>query len=152
MRRLSQGITADHLQRFPAHLAAAGIAVAAPPEGAPTDGLWLHSPDGVPVQLRVADKCSLSQPAPRSFPPASSNAGRTPGRSRLKTVQPLYLSHSLLYTPDVDATMAFYCNAPGLRLSDCSGPGIAFLHSPHGSDHHLIALAKSDGPGLHHSR
>ena len=37
------------------------------------------------------------------------------------------------------------------RLSDRSGPGIAFLHSPHGSDHHLIALAKSDGPGLHHS-
>jgi hypothetical protein len=39
----------------------------------------------------------------------------------------------------------------GLRLSDGSGSAIAFLHSPHGSDHHLVALAKSGGPGLHHS-
>ena len=39
----------------------------------------------------------------------------------------------------------------GLRVSDTSGDVIAFLHSPHGSDHHLIALAKSGGLGLHHT-
>jgi catechol 2,3-dioxygenase len=31
-----------------------------------------------------------------------------------------------------------------------SGEGIAFMHGVHGSDHHVIAFAKSDGPGLHH--
>lgn len=39
----------------------------------------------------------------------------------------------------------------GLRLSDRSGDVVAFLHGPHGSDHHLVAFAKSTGPGLHHS-
>ena len=38
----------------------------------------------------------------------------------------------------------------GLRLSDRSGDGIAFLHGIHGSDHHMIAFAHSNAPGLHH--
>ena len=38
----------------------------------------------------------------------------------------------------------------GLRLSDRSGDLIAFMHGIHGSDHHMIAFVKSDGPGLHH--
>ncbi len=38
----------------------------------------------------------------------------------------------------------------GLRLSDRSGDGIAFLHGIHGSDHHMIAFVKSSAPGLHH--
>jgi hypothetical protein len=36
-------------------------------------------------------------------------------------------------------------------MSDRSGDGIAFMHGAHGSDHHLIAVAKSSGSGLHHS-
>ncbi len=66
-------------------------------------------------------------------------------------VRPLYLSHILMFSADVEAATRFYEEVLGLRLSDKSGAIIAFLHSPHGSDHHLIALAKSDGPGLHHS-
>ncbi len=38
----------------------------------------------------------------------------------------------------------------GLRLSDRSGDMIAFMHGIHGSDHHMIAFVKADGPGLHH--
>ena len=38
----------------------------------------------------------------------------------------------------------------GLRLSDRSGDMIAFMHGIHGSDHHMIAFVKSEGPGLHH--
>ena len=48
-------------------------------------------------------------------------------------------------------SVRFYSEALGLRLSDHSGDIIAFLHGAHASDHHLIAFAKSDGPGLHHS-
>ena len=39
----------------------------------------------------------------------------------------------------------------GLRLSDRSADIIAFLHGPHASDHHVLAFAKSNAPGLHHS-
>jgi hypothetical protein len=45
----------------------------------------------------------------------------------------------------------FYDDVLGLKLSDHSGEGIAFMHGRHGSDHHLIALAKSEAGGLHHS-
>jgi catechol 2,3-dioxygenase len=46
--------------------------------------------------------------------------------------------------------MIFYSRVIGLRLSDHSGDGIAFMHGIHGSDHHMMAFAKSSGPGLHH--
>ena len=35
-------------------------------------------------------------------------------------------------------------------MSDRSGDGIVFMHGIHGSDHPMIAFAKSGGPGLHH--
>ena len=40
--------------------------------------------------------------------------------------------------------------AQGLRLPDRSGDGICFKLGIHGSDHHMIAFAKSSAPGLHH--
>ncbi len=49
------------------------------------------------------------------------------------------------------AQAAFYERVLGLRLSDRSADIIAFLHGPHASDHHLLAFAKSEAPGLHHS-
>ena len=44
----------------------------------------------------------------------------------------------------------FYARVLGMRLSDHSGAGIAFLHGIHGSDHHMVAFAHSDAPGFHH--
>ena len=38
----------------------------------------------------------------------------------------------------------------GMRLSDESGGVVAFMHGIHGSDHHMVAFAKSEAPGLHH--
>jgi catechol 2,3-dioxygenase-like lactoylglutathione lyase family enzyme len=119
-------------------------------EGSATD-LWIEGPDRLPVLLKPSPKTSPSSPAPRQFPPAPRNSGRSPSRSQAQPARPLYLSHILMFTADVDQARAFYENVLGLRLSDRSGSIIAFLHTPHGSDHHLIALAKSDGPGLHHS-
>lgn len=148
---LSLGIHAEDLPRFGRHIREREVARIEPPSDADHDGLWIAGPDGLPIQLRVADKCSPSQPAPREFPQENCNAGRSPSRSRISAVRPLYLSHILLFSADVDAARGYYEEILGLRLSDKSGSEIAFLHTPHGSDHHLIALAKSGGPGLHHS-
>jgi catechol 2,3-dioxygenase-like lactoylglutathione lyase family enzyme len=156
---VSYGIHAEDLARFDQRLSAKKVQRIDPPAAAVSGasvaadraGLWLRGPDGLPVNLRVADKCSPSSPAPREFPPECSNEGRSPSRSAVKTVQPLYLSHILMFSADVDAAVHFYSDVLGLRLSDQSGSAIAFMHSPHGSDHHLIALAKSGGYGLHHS-
>ena len=63
---------------------------------------------------------------------------------------PRRLAHILMFTRDVRKAIEFYTRVLGLRLSDHSGDNIAFLHGIHGSDHHLIAFARSDAPGIHH--
>ena len=63
-------------------------------------------------------------------------------------VRPRRLSHILLFSSDVQRSVRFYSDALGLRLSDHSGDIIAFLHGAHASDHHMLAFAKSDGPGI----
>jgi catechol 2,3-dioxygenase-like lactoylglutathione lyase family enzyme len=148
---LSLGIRAEDAARFERHLATCGVEPIVPPAGAETAGLWLRGPDALPIQLRVAPKVSPSEPAPREAPVPCRNAGRAPSRRAAGKVRPLHLSHILLFSANVEAATTFYTEVLGLKLSDRSGSVIAFLHSPHGSDHHLIALAKSHGTGLHHS-
>ncbi|TAM44956.1 MAG: metapyrocatechase [Burkholderiaceae bacterium] len=148
---LSLGVHAEDAPRFERHLRERQVVRIDAPPGAEAGGIWLQGPDGLALQLRVAPKSSPSQPAPREFPTPCRSAGRAPSRSKIQAVHPLYLSHILLFSADVDAARAFYDEVLGLRLSDKSGSVIAFMHTPHGSDHHLIALAKSDGGGLHHS-
>ena len=148
---LSLGIYVADVPRFERHLDEHKVARVDPPTGADRDGLWIAGPDALSIQLRVAEKSSPSQASPREFPHENRNIGRSLSRSKVPVVRPLYLSHILLFSADVDAARLFYEDVLGLRLSDKSGSVIAFMHSPHGSDHHLIALAKSGGVGLHHS-
>lgn len=115
-------------------------------------GIWLRDPDGIPLGLVVSDKVSPSSKSVRKQAAVVPlGAGAAPARSRAEKVRPRYLSHILRFTPDVDRMLAFCGSVLGLRLSDRSGDIIAFVHTPHGSDHHLIAFAKSHAPGLHHS-
>ena len=148
---LCLGIHAEDEERFVRLLAERGVARIAPPAGADPNGVWIEGPDATPILLRVAQKSSPSAPAPREFSGECDNRGRSPSRSQTQPVRPLYLSHILLFSADVDAARTFYEDLLGLRLSDQTASVIAFLHTPHGSDHHLIALAKSSGGGLHHS-
>ena len=73
-----------------------------------------------------------------------------PFRRDVARVTPRRLAHVLLFTRDVEKAVQFYTRTLGLRLSDRSGDGIAFLHGIYGSDHHMIAFVKSSAPGLHH--
>ena len=148
---LTLGIYAHDLPAFAERCARLGAARAAPPHALAPHGFWLSAPDGLPVCLQVAGKCSPSVKSPRVFAPDSSAGGRAPQRSAAGQVRPRHLSHILLFCADVPAALDFYGKLLGLKLSDRSGDAIAFMHSPHGSDHHLLALAKSSACGLHHS-
>jgi catechol 2,3-dioxygenase-like lactoylglutathione lyase family enzyme len=148
---LSWGIYAEDLASFSDRLSGLGIERINAPEHAERSGIWFRGPDGLPHQLVVADKCAPESKTVRIMPPDHSNCGRAPQRSHITQVRPHRLSHILLFVPDVDEGLAFYSNVLGLRLSDRSGSIIAFMHTPHGSDHHLIAMAKSHRYGLHHS-
>ncbi|MFC6279819.1 MULTISPECIES: VOC family protein [Polaromonas] len=145
------GIYAEDIDAFRQKIEALGIACEPHPLSS-GDGLWLRSPDGVAMQFIVADKVSPSAKTPSA--PARPEARReamAPARSRSAKVFPRWLSHVLLFTPDVSRMLAFCEEVLGLRLSDRSGDLVAFMHTPHGSDHHLLAFVKSDGAGLHHT-
>ncbi|MDE1948145.1 MAG: VOC family protein [Burkholderiales bacterium] len=114
-------------------------------------GLWLRGPDALPIHLVVADKVTPSLRSVAQPPAAARGLAAAPARSQVRQVRPRRLSHLLLFTADVPGAVAFYRDLLGLKLSDHAGDGIAFLHGAHGSDHHVIALAKSGGGGLHHT-
>ena len=145
------GIDEKDRANFEEHLAASAIERIPAPKGASDEGIWILSPDGMPVCLLVAEKCSPSVKSTRSFAVETSMAGRAPQRSQIVQVRPRHLSHILLFARDVDESVRFFSEILGLKLSDRSADIVAFMHSPHGSDHHLLAFAKSAGYGLHHS-
>lgn len=65
-------------------------------------------------------------------------------------MNPRHFAHILLFTRDISKTIGFYHDVLGIRQSDRSGDLIAFMHWIHGSDHHMVAFAKSDAPDLHY--
>src|SRR5947207_11722602 len=128
-----------------------GIHTTEPHPLADETGVWFRDPDGTAVQMLDAPKASPDTrevSEPRAVLPGK---GAAPSRSTAGTVRPRRLSHILLFSSDVLRSARFYSESLGLRLSDRSADVIAFLHGAHSSDHHMLAFAKSEGPGLHHS-
>ena len=148
---VSYGIFADDEPAFHERIAQLGLACEVPAIG-DGKGLWFRDPDGVTLQLVVADKVSPSQKSLRTAAAGvAAGKGSAPARSAAPPVRPRHLSHVLRFSPDVPRMLAFCRDVLGIRLSDHSGDIIAFMHGAHGSDHHLVAFAKSHSPGLHHT-
>lgn len=151
LQYLRWGIHAADEAALRARAVAAGCLCNPHPLGDP-GGIWLRNPDGVAMQLVIAPKVSPDAPTVPHIPPTPvAGRGAAPARDKVEPVRPRYLSHILCFSPDVPRLVLFFERVLGLRLSDNSQDIIAFLHTPHGSDHHLIAFAKSHAPGLHHS-
>ncbi|MGH8781630.1 VOC family protein [Paraburkholderia sp.] len=142
---LSFGCFERDLARLHRQIAATGVEVSADPEG-----LWFRDPDGNTVQVKVGPKTSPSGKTRSLLTGVPADERGAHARSAAVMVRPHRLSHVLLFSPDVLAAFAFYERALGLRLSDRSRDIIVFTHAPHGSDHHLIAFAKSHARGWHH--
>ncbi len=151
---ITYGIYAEDLEPFREHLRKSGVELtqSLDPESPPEQSIWFKHPDGLPLQIRVAEKTSPSKTLPPIYPPPSTDHGRAPNGSKVPEIRPVHLSHLLMFSPEVNRAEAFYKEVLGLRLSDSAGDNlIAFMHSPHGSDHHLIALFTSSDYGLHHT-
>jgi catechol 2,3-dioxygenase-like lactoylglutathione lyase family enzyme len=144
------GIYAADVDAFAGRIAAMNRERAPHPLG-DAGGLWLEGHEGLAIQLVVAPKVSPSLKSPHVIGTQAGSQGAAPSRSKTPRVHPRHLSHILFFANDVPAAMKLYGDLLGLRLSDHSGPGIAFMHGAHGSDHHLVALAHAQGLGLHHS-
>ena len=150
LQYLSFGAYEEDMAGLKNKIESAGVRLHDPPPGFDSDGLWFCNPDGLRIEVKVAEKTSPNQKM--SFEMDSSPAGErgAPYRRLRGKVVPRRLAHALIFTSDVLGSIDFYGRTLGLRLSDRTGDGIAFMHGIHGSDHHLVALAKSKAPGFHH--
>ena len=149
LERLTLHCFEDDLPALRRQAGAQGVALLPPPDAA-SDGLWMRSPDGMLLQVRAGAKTTLDAARHQGLPLPQDGTPCAPYRRHAPAVRPTRLSHIALTTSSVPAQVDFYLRVLGLRMSDHSGDGVAFLHAPHGGDHHLIALAGSAGPGLHH--
>ena len=148
---VEMGMYAEDADALARRVATHRIGRAAHPLG-PKDGLWLTDPDGVALHVSVAPNTSPAVKSPAStVAPVPPGHGAAPARSKVAQVRPRRLAHVLRFTPDVPRMIRFCDEVLGMRLSDRSGDIIAFMHAVHGSDHHVLAFAKSDRPGYHHS-
>lgn len=120
------------------------------PKGFDSNGIWFRDHAGVLIEVKVAGKTSPDQKSPFTTTSGPAGVAAAAQRSKAAAVRPHRLAHVLVFTPDVPGAIEFYSRVLGLRLSDQSGDGICFMHGIHGSDHHLVAFAKSEAPGLHH--
>ena len=151
LQYISFGIYAEDEESFRQKIQSLGIGCP-PPAVLDQSGLWLQSPDGITLQLIVANKVSPSQKSPKTpTPPLPRVEASAPMRSQSSPVRPRWLSHVLVFSADVLRMIKFCEDVLGLRLSDKSADLVAFMHTPHGSDHHLLAFVKSDAGGLHHT-
>ncbi|MFM0341865.1 VOC family protein [Paraburkholderia fungorum] len=140
----------DDFDAIRSQVSAAGAAFTTGRISGDDTGFWFHDPDGNLIQVKIGPKTSPSSKTPcvTKGCPADERGAHT--RSASRTVRPRRLSHVLLFTSDVLRAIDFYNRTIGLRLSDKSLDIIAFTHAPHGSDHHLVAFARSTVRGWHH--
>jgi catechol 2,3-dioxygenase-like lactoylglutathione lyase family enzyme len=147
---ISFGAFEEDLPRFRQRLERLRIDRLDPPAGLESNGIWVRDPDGTAIEIRVAEKTSPNVKSSFDNPSAGPGVQGARSRSQVHMVRPRRLAHMLVFTRDIPQAIKFYSEVLGLRLSDRSGDMIAFMHGIHGSDHHMIAFVKSDGPGLHH--
>ena len=140
----------EDLPRFRQHLQKEGVVLLDPPPGFDSNGLWLRDNDGILLEIRVGAKTSPDEKAPMQMAATPPGVRNAPYRRLSRRVAPRRLSHILRFTPDVSRSLSFYERMLGLRLSDQSGDGIAFMHGIHVADQHLVACATANAPGLHH--
>lgn len=114
------------------------------------DGLWFLDPDNNLIHVNVGPKTTPTKKEPFGRVDVEADRRGSHPRSESHVVRPRRMSHVLLFTADTLRATAFYESSIGLRLSDKSIDIIAFMHGIHGSDHHLVAFAKSHGKGWHH--
>jgi catechol 2,3-dioxygenase-like lactoylglutathione lyase family enzyme/extradiol dioxygenase family protein len=150
LHHLSFGCYADDLSRLKTRIESNGVTLLDPPVGFESNGFWFRDCDGVLIEVKVAPKSSPDHKSTSIWSPAPAGIAGATVRAAAPRVQPRRLSHVLIFSSDIDRSIDFYTRNLGLRLSDRAADIVAFMHGIHGSDHHLLAFAKSNAAGFHH--
>jgi catechol 2,3-dioxygenase len=150
LHHLSFGCYAEDIARLKTRIEGAGVKLVDPPPGFESNGFWFRNHEGVLMEIKVAPKVSPDHKTESIWNPVGPGVAAATIRAKAPPVRPRRLSHVLIFTSDVDASIKFYERTLGLRLSDRASDLVAFMHGIHGSDHHMLALVKSSAPGFHH--
>ena len=150
LHHLSFGCYADDLGRLKARIEGNGVKLIDPPPGFESNGFWFRNHEGILIEVKVAPKVSPDKKAESQWVSVGPGKAGAAIRAKSPPVRPRRLSHVLVFTSDIDASIDFYSRNLGLRLSDRAADIVAFMHGIHGSDHHMLALVKSSAPGFHH--
>ena len=150
LHHLSFGCYAEDFPRLKARIEGEGVKLVDAPPGFESNGIWFRNHEGVLMEIKVAPKVSPDAKADSQWVTVGPGQAGATTRERSPVVRPRRLSHVLIFTRDIDASLKFYSRTLGLRLSDRASDLVAFMHGIHGSDHHLLALVKSSAPGFHH--
>jgi catechol 2,3-dioxygenase-like lactoylglutathione lyase family enzyme len=151
LTHVSFGTTAAELPGLQRALEARGTKLIDSPYKAGGEGIWFRDPDGDLVNVVAAPDQPQSRP-----PVALNNAGdfkrlgRRGAPNRDIEATPRRLGHVLKFSLDLQRAIDFYTGKLGMKLSDRIGNLAAFLRFGGDSDHHTLALAQSQGTGLHH--
>lgn len=153
MHHVSFGTRAGELAEIKQRLEANGVRLLDPPAESPGEGLWFRDPDGLLVNVKVAEAAGWrgADDWGINYPGHLVRAGRPGHPRRDVAVEPRRLGHTLRFTPQLDTLLDFYIRIVGLKLSDRAQDVVAFMHAHGGSDHHVFGLIKSDRPGYHHA-
>ena len=148
---VSFGTSAAELRTLQRAIEKSGTKLIDAPYKAGGDGIWFRDPDGDLVNVVAAPDQPQSRP-----PVAINNAGdfkrlgRRGAPNRDIEAKPRRLGHVLKFSLDLQRAIDFYTGTLGMKLSDRIGNMAAFLRFGGDSDHHTLALAQSQGTGLHH--
>ncbi|MBF0280070.1 MAG: VOC family protein [SAR324 cluster bacterium] len=155
LNHVAFGADADEIDAIRQRLAGSQGSLAEAPEGFSTEGLWLRDPCNalLHVQAYVKETPLPAEPifdinSPGHLPRQDKRAMLP--RKDCPPIRPRRLGHVLLFTPDVLQRRQFFADVLGFRISDYSEDILAFMHLPGGSEHHVIAFAKSEKAGFHH--
>lgn len=149
LHHLSFGCYAEDLAALRKRAEQNGVKLVDAPKGFESNGFWMHDPTGVLIEIKVAPKTSPDARIPGEWPTVPAGKAGATIRANSARVRPRRLAHFLCFTNMLEQSLEFYGRNLGLRLSDRTN-GVAFMHGIHGSDHHVVAFAMSDAPGMHH--
>lgn len=155
LHHVSLGTTEDGLCQVEQKLETMRIQRLDPPYANAPHGLWFRDPEGSLINLRAVDSSPYQKdvvvPAVNR-PGLISRAGVKGCRPLEAPPRPRRMGHVIIFAKDVLAQTRFYCDVLGFRLSDQIADGYAaFLRASGDSDHHVLAMLKSDAPGFHHA-
>ncbi|MEY8098048.1 hypothetical protein AB9F29_11540 [Falsihalocynthiibacter sp. S25ZX9] len=143
LNNLSLAVFEEDFEPIKNRIEDAGIKLFDAPHGSDSNGIWFYDPLGVLNEVKAAQKTSPDEKTEFTLKSVPGSEMGFIQRSKASSVRPHRLAHLFVFTRSVPEAISFYSRTQGLRISDRSGDGISFMHDIHGSDHPLIAFAKS---------